>query len=71
MNRRFASALAAFIIVILVAGPQAQQQTPAYAGPLSGTYGSDAAAAPTSVQLLVGRSTILDIGATIARVSLA
>ena len=26
MNRRFASALATFIIVILVAGPQAQQQ---------------------------------------------
>jgi pilus assembly protein CpaC len=70
MNRRFASALAAYIIVILVAGPQAQQQTPAYAGPSSGTYSSDAAAAPTSVQLLVGRSTILDIGATIARVSL-
>ena len=27
-------------------------------------------AAPTSVQLLVGRSTIIDIGSTIARVSL-
>jgi len=71
MNRRFASALAAFIIVILVAGPQAQQQIPAYAGPASVTYRDDAmAAVPTSVQLLVGRSTILDIGATIARVSL-
>ena len=63
MNRRFASALAAFILVILVAGPQAQQQAPAF-GSAAAVTARDGAmlAAPTSVQLLVGRSTILDIG---------
>jgi pilus assembly protein CpaC len=71
MNRRFASALAAFIIVILVAGPQAQQQVPAFGSPANVTNRDGIMiAAPTNVQLLVGRSTILDIGSTIARVSL-
>jgi pilus assembly protein CpaC len=71
MNRRFASALAAFIIVILVAGPQAQQQVPAFGSPANVTNREGIMiAAPTNVQLLVGRSTILDIGSTIARVSL-
>lgn len=70
MNRRFASALAGFIIVILVSGPQAQQ-APAFGSPAAVTTRDGAMlAAPTSVQLLVGRSTILDIGTTIARVSL-
>jgi pilus assembly protein CpaC len=70
MNRRFASALAGFIIVILVAGPQAQQ-APAFGKPAAVTARDGAMlAAPTSVHLLVGRSTILDIGASIARVSL-
>jgi pilus assembly protein CpaC len=71
MNRRFASALAAFIIVILVAGPQAQQQPPAFGSPANVTTRDGVMlATPTSVQLLVGRSTILDIGSTISRVSL-
>ena len=77
MNRRFASALAGFIIVILVAGPQAagleplDGQAPAFGSPAAVTTRDGAMlAAPTSVQLLVGRSTILDIGGTIARVSL-
>src|SRR5687767_4956139 len=71
MDRRFASALAGFIIVILVAGPQAQQQTPAFGRPAAVTSRDGAPlAAPTSVQLLVGRSTLLDIGSTIARMSL-
>jgi pilus assembly protein CpaC len=71
MNRRFASALAGFIIVILVAGPQAQQQGPAFGSPAAVTARDGSMlAAPTSVQLLVGRSTILDIGSTISRVSL-
>ena len=74
MNRRFASALAGFLIVILVAGPQAQQaqpQAPSFGNPTAVTARDGSMlAAPTSVQLLVGRSTILDIGATIARVSL-
>ena len=70
MNRRFASTLAAFILVILVAGPEAQQ-APAFGNPAAVTTRDGAmAAAPTSVQLLVGRSTIIDIGSTIARVSL-
>jgi pilus assembly protein CpaC len=70
MNRRFASALAGFIIVIFVAGPQAQQ-APAFGKPAAVTARDGAMlAAPTSVHLLVGRSTILDIGTTIARVSL-
>src|SRR5215210_7646302 len=70
MNRRFVSALAAYIIVILVAGLEARQ-SPAFvsAGVVSSPDGV-LAAAPTAVNLLVGRSTILDIGGTIARVSL-
>ena len=74
MNRRFAPALAALIIVILVAGPQASPgsaQAPAFASaPPAVSRDGVMAAAPTSVQLLVGRSTIVDIGASIARVSL-
>ena len=71
MNRRFASALAGFIIVILVAGPQAQQQAPAFGSPAAVSNRDGLmVATPTSVQLLVGRSTILDIGSTISRVSL-
>lgn len=70
MSRTFGTALAAYIIVILVAQPQAQQ-SPAFAGTgvVSGPA-VPAAAAPTAVNLLVGRSTILDIGGTISRVSL-
>lgn len=70
MTRRFASALAGFILVIFVAGPDAQQ-APAF-GHSAAVTSRDGAmlAAPTSVHLLVGRSTILDIGGTIARVSL-
>ena len=69
MTRRFVSALAGYIIVILVAGPQAQQ-APAFSGGAPASTRGGAAAAPTTVQLLVGRSTLLDIGASIARVSL-
>jgi pilus assembly protein CpaC len=70
MSRRFASTLAAFVLVILVAGPEAQQ-APAFGNPAAVTARDGAMlAAPTSVQLLVGRSTIIDIGSTIARVSL-
>jgi pilus assembly protein CpaC len=69
MTRRFVSALAGYIIVILVAGPQAQQ-APAFSGGAPASTRGVVAAVPTTVQLLVGRSTLLDIGATIARVSL-
>ena len=70
MTRRFLSAVAGFIIVIFVAGPQAQQ-APAFGSSAAVTARDGLMlAAPTSVQLLVGRSTILDIGGTISRVSL-
>jgi pilus assembly protein CpaC len=66
------AALAAFIIVILVAAPQAQQAPAFSPGANSGVppaAGADLAA-PTDVDLLVGRSTVLNIGSPIARVSL-
>ena len=66
------AALVVAIIVILVAAPQAQQPAPAVvasAAP-SGAPATAAADLPTDVDLLVGRSTILNVGATIARVSL-
>jgi len=68
--------LAAFIIVILVAAPQAQQATPqappAFGGPSASAVASprDPAEHPIDVDLLVGRSTVLNVGAQIARVSL-
>jgi pilus assembly protein CpaC len=69
MTRKFMSALAGLILVIFVAGTEAQQQPPAF-GSGAPVVARDAAAAPTAVHLLVGRSTIVDIGGTIARVSL-
>src|SRR5688500_6534418 len=63
------AALLVCIIVILVAAPQAQQST-AFS-PSSAAGGTLAAAdAPTDIDLLVGRSTVLNVGSTIARVSL-
>jgi pilus assembly protein CpaC len=65
------AALVVAIIVILVASPQAQQPAPALAASASPSAGSMIAIdAPTDVDLLVGRSTVLNVGATIARVSL-
>jgi pilus assembly protein CpaC len=71
---KFKAAFAAFIIVILVAAPQAQQQ----AAPQAPAFGASAGSAsprepverPTDVDLLVGRSTVLNVGSPIARVSL-
>src|SRR5579862_3178283 len=68
-----AVALAIYIIVILVATPQAQQQSVAYSSGAPGAVVAGPAAtvtAATSIDLLVGRSTILNVGAPIARVSL-
>jgi pilus assembly protein CpaC len=64
-------ALAVYIIVVLVATPQAQQPV-SFSGSPGAVSGGPAAAAPeaTSVDLLVGRSTILNVGTPIARVSL-
>jgi pilus assembly protein CpaC len=66
-----AIALAAFIIVILVAAPSAQQQV-AFTGAPGAISAGPAAVTPdaTAIDLLVGRSTILNVGSAIARVSL-
>src|SRR5690349_4441302 len=66
-----AIALAAYIIIILVAAPQAQQQV-AFTGAPGAITAGPAAVTPdaTAIDLLGGRSTILNVGSTIARVSL-
>jgi pilus assembly protein CpaC len=66
-----AIALVVYIIVILVATPQAQQHASFSGAPGAITAGS-APAAPnaTAIDLLVGRSTILNVAAPISRVSL-
>ena len=63
-------ALVVYIIVILVATPQAQQ--PASFSGTPAIAAGPAAMAPdaTDIDLLVGRSTILNVGAPITRVSL-
>jgi hypothetical protein len=54
-SRAFVAALAAFIIVILVAAPQAQQ-TPAFSpGGNAGAGTSVESSTPTDIDLLVGR----------------
>lgn len=73
-SRRRAAKIAAlvfYIIVVLVATPQAQQPV-AFAGSPGGISAGPSAVAPdaTSVDLLVGRSTIVNVGAAISRVSL-
>ena len=67
-----AIALAAYIIVILVAAPSAQQQQVAFTGAPGAISAGPAAETPTAteIDLLVGRSTILNVGSTISRVSL-
>ena len=66
------AALVVAIIVILVATPQAQQQpAPAFVAAAAPAAAAAAAPdAPTDVELLVGRSTVLNVGGPIARVSL-
>jgi pilus assembly protein CpaC len=73
------AALVMYIIVVLVATPQAQQPASsrvegpiAFAGSPGAVNAGPAAAATdaTAVDLLVGRSTILNTGSAIARVSL-
>jgi pilus assembly protein CpaC len=72
---KFKSAFAAFIIVILVAAPQAQQvaaqpQTPAFGASATSASPREPVERPTDIDLLVGRSTVLNVGSAIARVSL-
>ena len=63
------SALVVAIIVILAARPQAQQPAPAFVASAAPAAAA-APDAPTDVELLVGRSTVLNVGGPIARVSL-
>jgi pilus assembly protein CpaC len=60
--------LALVILVIFVAEPQAQ--TPAAFGSGATPGANPAATSATSIDLMVGRSTLLNVGAPIARVSL-
>jgi pilus assembly protein CpaC len=75
-HRSFVAALVVFIIVILVAAPQAAQQQQQPPASFATNGGLTAPAPPaaeinaTSIDLLVGRSTILNVGATVTRVSL-
>jgi pilus assembly protein CpaC len=64
-------ALFVYIIVILVAAPQAQQPV-SFSGAPGAITAGPAAASPdaTDIDLLVGRSTILNVGSPITRVSL-
>jgi len=66
----FFAALVVYIIVILVAAPQAQQP-PVFnpTGTTSATVVRDAVSG-SDIELMVGRSTVLNIGSAIARVSL-
>ena len=76
MGRRpaaFFGAVIVYIIVVLVAAPQAQQAPALNAAPASSTTMSSAvrdAVSGSEIDLMVGRSTVLNIGAPIARVSL-
>ncbi len=65
----FFAALVVYIIVILVAAPQAQQPTftPATANSMPPVRD---AVSGSEIELLVGRSTVLNVGSPIARVSL-
>jgi pilus assembly protein CpaC len=64
-------AFAIFIIVILVATPEAQQPVAFSGSPNAMVAGPPPLAADaTDIDLLVGRSTILNVGAPIARISL-
>jgi len=64
----FAAALVVCILIILVAAPQAQQP-PQYAA-LTVPPPSTTPDGTTEIDLLVGRSTVLNVGSTISRVSL-
>jgi pilus assembly protein CpaC len=67
----FFGVLALYIIVVLVAAPQAQQ-APTFTPPATGTTASAVrdAISGSEIELMVGRSTVLNVGSPIARVSL-
>lgn len=58
------------VIVILVAAPSAQQQTAFNATPSTAPAPGEITGTPTDIHLLVGRSTVLNVGSAIARISL-
>lgn len=64
--RAFGLWLAVFIIIVFVAAPEAQVSPVSY----SGANTTASASVPGAINLLVGRSTVLNVGAPIARVSL-
>jgi pilus assembly protein CpaC len=66
----FFAALVVYIIVILVAAPSAQQQQAYAPGGVSSPPPIREAADGSDIDLLVGRSTLLNVGMPIARVSL-
>ncbi len=66
----FVAALVVYIIVILVAAPQAQQASSLTPATTAAVASGIEPLTPTDIDLLVGRSTILNVGAAIARVSL-
>jgi pilus assembly protein CpaC len=59
--------LAVFIIIVFVAAPQAQQLSPVS---YTGADATPSSTSPDAINLLVGRSTVLNVGAPIARLSL-
>ncbi|HSC27316.1 MAG TPA: pilus assembly protein N-terminal domain-containing protein [Vicinamibacterales bacterium] len=65
----FFAALVVYIIVILVAAPQAQQPQAFVSERMPSPVIRDASSG-SDINLLVGRSTVLNVGSTIARVSL-
>ncbi len=67
---RMAPLLGLAVIVVLVAAPSAQQQTAFNAGAGETRAPGEIAGTPTDINLLVGRSTVLNVGSPIARVSL-
>jgi pilus assembly protein CpaC len=68
--RTLRSALAAIIIVILVAAPSAQQAPQFAAAAAPAATPREPGDTTTDIDLLVGRSTILNVGSPISRVSL-
>jgi pilus assembly protein CpaC len=67
LRKALERSLTGLIIVVLVAAPQAQT---IHFSAAPGAGANDAADTPTDIDLLVGRSTILNVGSPIARVSL-
>jgi pilus assembly protein CpaC len=66
----FFAALVVYIIVILVAAPQAQQPQAFNPTATGASVAIRDAASGSEIELMVGRSTVLNVGSTIARVSL-